>query len=69
VVIKDFPYVGVDFRGSENLVLPEGTQWDASSTKYHNLVTIFSFICFWLYENGSKSFCFHHVDRGVSRPT
>jgi hypothetical protein len=28
VVIEDFPYVGVDFRGSVDLVLPEGTQWD-----------------------------------------
>jgi hypothetical protein len=71
VVIEDFPYVGVDFRGSADLVLPEGIQWDASGTKDHNLVTIFFlfFICFWLYDEGSKSFCFHHADRGVSRPT
>jgi hypothetical protein len=41
VVIEDFPYVGVDFRGSANLVLPKGIHRDASGTKYHNLVTIF----------------------------
>jgi hypothetical protein len=44
VVIEDFPYVGVDFRGSADLVLPEETQWDASGTKDHNLVTIFFFL-------------------------
>ena len=41
MVIEDFPYVGVDFRGSANLVLPKGIHRDASGTKYHNLVTIF----------------------------
>ena len=59
MVIEDFPYVGVDFRGSEYLVLLEGTQWDVSGTKDHNLVTIFFFfICFLLYDEGSKSFVF-----------
>ena len=29
-VIDDFPYAGMDFRGDENLALPEGMQWDAS---------------------------------------
>jgi hypothetical protein len=46
VVIEDFPYVGVDFRGSADLVLPEGIQWDASSMKDHNLVTIFFFFLY-----------------------
>jgi hypothetical protein len=37
----------------------------------HNLVTnmffgLFYFICFWLYNEGSKPFCFHHADRGTS---
>jgi hypothetical protein len=44
VVIEDFPYVGVDFRGSADLVLLEGIQWEASGMKDHNLVTNFS--CF-----------------------
>ena len=68
MVIEDFSYVGVEFRGSTNLVLPEGIQWDALGTKDHNLVTIFFFfyICFWLYEEGYNSFCFHHADRGAS---
>jgi hypothetical protein len=57
LVIEDFPYVGVDFRGSENLLLPEDTHWDPSSMKDHKLVMIFFvFICFWLYDEGSKSF-------------
>jgi hypothetical protein len=30
VMVEDYPYVGVDFRGSVDLVLPEGAQWDAS---------------------------------------
>jgi hypothetical protein len=41
VLIKDFPYVGVGFKGSANLVLPKGIQWDASGMKDHNLATIF----------------------------
>jgi hypothetical protein len=68
---QGFPICWVDFRGSVDLVLPEGIHWDASGTKDHNLVTIFFlfFIFFWLYDEGSKSFCFHHADRGASCPT
>jgi hypothetical protein len=70
VVIEDFPYARVDFRGSADLVLLEGTLWDATCMKDHNLVTIFLFfICFWLYDEGYKSFCFHNAGRGMSRPT
>jgi hypothetical protein len=36
VVIEDFPYAGVYFIGSTDLVLPKGIQWDASGMK-HNL--------------------------------
>jgi hypothetical protein len=72
VVIEDFPYVGVDFRGSTDLVLPEGIQWDASGTKL-NLATYFCFFFFfiyffYLYNEGSKNILFHHADRGTSRP-
>jgi hypothetical protein len=28
VVIKDFPYAGVDLKGSVDFVLPEVIQWD-----------------------------------------
>jgi hypothetical protein len=59
VVIEDFPYVGVDFKGNVDLMLPEGTWWDVSGTKDHNFVTIFCFfIFFWLHDEGSKSFDF-----------
>jgi len=30
VMVEEYPYVRVDFRGSADLVLPEGAQWDAS---------------------------------------
>jgi hypothetical protein len=33
IMIEDFPYAGVDFRGSMDLVLPEGEDWDASGEK------------------------------------
>jgi hypothetical protein len=33
IVIEDFPYVRVDFRGSMDLVLPYGMDWDASGEK------------------------------------
>jgi hypothetical protein len=32
-VIEDFPYAGVDFRGSMDLVLPDGMDWDMSGEK------------------------------------
>jgi hypothetical protein len=44
VVIEDFPYFGVYFRGSTNLVLFESIHWDASGMK-HNLATYILF-CF-----------------------
>jgi hypothetical protein len=42
--------------------------------KNHNLATIcfflfVYFICFWLYTEISKPFCFHPADRGASHPT
>jgi hypothetical protein len=70
VVIEDFPYAGVDFRGSANLVLLEGIQWDVSATKL-NLVMyfFFYFILFFMCTiRDLKMFLFHHADRGASRP-
>jgi len=48
VVIEDFLYVGVEFRGSIDLVIPKGAKWDASGTKYHKLVTIYIYIYMFL---------------------
>jgi hypothetical protein len=66
VAIEDFPYAGVDFRGSVDLLLPEGIQWDALGMKdNHNLVTnifVLFFICFYLYNKGPKPYRFHHTD-------
>ena len=39
-VIEDFPYVGMDFRNDDSLVLPEGAQWDALG-KYSLILNLF----------------------------
>jgi hypothetical protein len=49
ILIEDFLYGGVDFRGSVYSVLPEEAQWDASGMKDHNLVTLFFFICLYVF--------------------
>jgi hypothetical protein len=43
IVIEDFPYAGVDFRGSMDLVLPDGIDWDASGMKPKTLSSVFLF--------------------------
>ena len=30
LIVEDYPYAKVDFRGNADLVLPEGAHWDAS---------------------------------------
>lgn len=36
MMIKDYPYVGVDFRGDPEFILLEGEQWDDVGKKnYH----------------------------------
>jgi hypothetical protein len=57
VVIEDFPYAGVYFRGSANLVLPEGIEWDVLGTKLNLVMYFYSFIfyiVFYVYNEGSK---------------
>jgi hypothetical protein len=44
IVIEDFPYVGVDFWGSMDLVLPYRIDWDVSGKKPKNLFKCFFFI-------------------------
>jgi hypothetical protein len=44
-MIEDFPYSSVDFRGSNDLVLPEGARWDVSGT--HDLML--NFFLFYIY--------------------
>jgi hypothetical protein len=54
ISIEDFPYVGVDFRGSVDLVLPESIDWDVSGMK-PNLVMYFLFFIlyyFYVYKEG-----------------
>jgi hypothetical protein len=43
IVIEDFPYAGVDFWGSLDLVLPDGIDWDASGMKPKTLSSVFFF--------------------------
>jgi hypothetical protein len=73
IVIEDFPYAGVDFWGSLDLVLPEGIDWDASGTKPKPCHVFFFFknlYYFYVYTEGFLTDAlFHHADRGASRPT
>jgi hypothetical protein len=55
VMVEDYPYARMDFRGSADLVLPEGAQWDASG-KFQNVTLqkvflIFYDICIFLWYN------------------
>jgi hypothetical protein len=50
IVIEDFPYTGVDFRGSMDLVLPVGEDWDTSGEKPKMILSsVFYFILNTLY--------------------
>jgi hypothetical protein len=69
IMIEYFPYVGVDFRGSMDLVLPEGEDWDASGKKPKESCQVFfdfqTYIIFFGYiEELLTNASFHHADRG-----
>jgi hypothetical protein len=49
IVIEDSPYVEVDFRGSMDLVLPYGMDWDVSGMKSNTLSSVFYFLKFILF--------------------
>ena len=34
IVVDDYPYVGLDFRGDPDLALPPGTTWGDIGNKY-----------------------------------
>jgi hypothetical protein len=44
--IEDFPYVDVDFRGSMDLILPEGEDWDESGKRLSRILSPVYFLCF-----------------------
>jgi hypothetical protein len=44
--IEDFPYDEVDFRGSMDLILPAGEDWDASGKRLSNTLSSFCFLSF-----------------------
>jgi hypothetical protein len=74
VTVEDYPYVGMDFRGSEYLVFPEGAQLNASgkfqSVTFQKVFLIFYDICIFLWYNEGSKTClfFHHADRGMMGP-
>ena len=41
--IEDFPYANVDFRGSMDLILPEGEEWDESGKRLSHTLSSFVF--------------------------
>jgi hypothetical protein len=47
--IEDFPYDEVDFRGSMDLILPAGEDWDASGKRLSNTLSSFLFFKFLMY--------------------
>jgi hypothetical protein len=46
VMVEDYAYVGLDFRGDPDLVLPEDAQWGDIGKKYTNFL---SFRCFCIF--------------------
>jgi hypothetical protein len=72
IVIEDFPYVEVDFRGIMDLVLLDGMDWDSSGEKRKESCQVFFdfkfYIYFWGYlEEFLTNILFHCVDRGATR--
>jgi hypothetical protein len=47
--IEDFPYADVDFRGSMDLILPAGEDWDASGERLSNTLSSFFVLSFLTY--------------------
>jgi hypothetical protein len=47
--IEHFPYAEVDFRGSMDLILPTGEDWDASGERLSNTLSSFCFKFFNIY--------------------
>jgi hypothetical protein len=37
VMVEDYAYAGLDFRGDPDLILPEDTQWGNIGKKVHQL--------------------------------
>jgi hypothetical protein len=42
--IEDFPYAGVDFSGSMDLIMPEGEDWDESGKRLSCTLSSFFFM-------------------------
>ena len=48
--IEDFPYAGVEFRGSMDLILPEGEDWDESGKRLsHTSSNLFFIFLMYMY--------------------
>jgi hypothetical protein len=44
--IEDFPYANVEFRGSMDLILSEGEDWDKSGKRLNHTLSSLSFLYF-----------------------
>jgi len=44
--VQDFPYAGMDFRGSPDMVLPQGEQWDDRGTLFFTSFLNYVIFCF-----------------------
>jgi hypothetical protein len=50
VMVEDYAYAGLDFRGDPNLILPKDTQWGNIGKKYTNFL-IFRCFCIFIILN------------------
>jgi hypothetical protein len=47
LMVDDYAYVGLDFRGDPDLALPEDTQWGDLSKKYTHFLFLNVFLIFY----------------------
>jgi len=43
MAFSEYPYIGMDFRGDPDLVLPDGEQWGDLGT-YFDLIPVYCFL-------------------------
>jgi len=72
-MIEDFPYVGMDYRGDPELVLPPGENWDESGMcfwflSYLNVFEFSHLYMFLVYIIGFLTCFFRNADTGMVRP-
>jgi hypothetical protein len=48
MMVDNYAYAGLDFRGDPDLALPEDAQWGDLGKKYTNFLV---FECFWIFNH------------------